>query len=127
MMSLKKIDGDLPPNSKVTGMMRSAVFLLIILPTAVEPVNATFLMRSLEVSAAPASSPRPLTMFKTPSGMTSASFSIKYKIDAGVCSAGLSTMQLRSEEHTSELQSRFDLVCRLLLEKKKKKRENEEI
>src|SRR5690349_23474742 len=28
----------------------------------------------------------------------------------------------RSEEHTSELQSRRDLVCRLLLEKKKKKR-----
>src|SRR5207247_3327840 len=27
---------------------------------------------------------------------------------------------LRSEEHTSELQSRVDLVCRLLLEKKKK-------
>src|SRR5699024_11791900 len=27
----------------------------------------------------------------------------------------------RSEEHTSELQSRFDLVCRLLLEKKKKR------
>src|SRR5437868_10665577 len=26
--------------------------------------------------------------------------------------------KLRSEEHTSELQSRFDLVCRLLLEKK---------
>src|SRR5207249_9613972 len=29
--------------------------------------------------------------------------------------------EVRSEEHTSELQSRFDLVCRLLLEKKKKK------
>src|SRR5207249_8831468 len=29
----------------------------------------------------------------------------------------------RSEEHTSELQSRFDLVCRLLLEKKKKNTE----
>src|SRR5207249_6162296 len=27
-------------------------------------------------------------------------------------------MRSRSEEHTSELQSRFDLVCRLLLEKK---------
>src|SRR5437868_15529184 len=26
--------------------------------------------------------------------------------------------EIRSEEHTSELQSRFDLVCRLLLEKK---------
>src|SRR5690349_22020770 len=30
-------------------------------------------------------------------------------------------LELRSEEHTSELQSRRDLVCRLLLEKKKKK------
>src|SRR5207249_8648923 len=30
--------------------------------------------------------------------------------------------RFRSEEHTSELQSRFDLVCRLLLEKKKKKK-----
>src|SRR5699024_11996296 len=29
-------------------------------------------------------------------------------------------MTNRSEEHTSELQSRFDLVCRLLLEKKNK-------
>src|SRR6266704_6266368 len=29
------------------------------------------------------------------------------------------TVARRSEEHTSELQSRFDLVCRLLLEKKK--------
>src|SRR6478672_13287052 len=29
---------------------------------------------------------------------------------------------VRSEEHTSELQSRSDLVCRLLLEKKKKKK-----
>src|SRR5699024_12406282 len=28
-------------------------------------------------------------------------------------------LQQRSEEHTSELQSRFDLVCRLLLEKKR--------
>src|SRR5699024_11762344 len=31
------------------------------------------------------------------------------------------TILLRSEEHTSELQSRFDLVCRLLLEKKNEK------
>src|SRR2546422_7834314 len=30
---------------------------------------------------------------------------------------------VRSEEHTSELQSRLHLVCRLLLEKKKKKRQ----
>src|SRR5256884_2666597 len=31
------------------------------------------------------------------------------------------TSRTRSEEHTSELQSRLHLVCRLLLEKKKKK------
>src|SRR5438105_12822350 len=37
------------------------------------------------------------------------------------CHGGLrSPTTLRSEEHTSELQSRVDLVCRLLLEKKKK-------
>src|SRR2546422_1630189 len=32
--------------------------------------------------------------------------------------------ELRSEEHTSELQSRLHLVCRLLLEKKKKNNNN---
>src|SRR2546421_3647224 len=37
--------------------------------------------------------------------------------------AGQSTLmrEVRSEEHTSELQSRSDLVCRLLLEKKKRR------
>src|SRR5687768_17937002 len=34
----------------------------------------------------------------------------------------VSTVRRRSEEHTSELQSRLHLVCRLLLEKKKKKK-----
>src|SRR5438309_9122775 len=38
-------------------------------------------------------------------------------VDAGGVGHGL---QMRSEEHTSELQSQFHLVCRLLLEKKKK-------
>src|SRR2546430_3712781 len=33
-------------------------------------------------------------------------------------------VQLRSEEHTSELQSQSNLVCRLLLEKKKKTKRN---
>src|SRR5689334_24822639 len=35
---------------------------------------------------------------------------------------GFQTAPLRSEEHTSELQSQFHLVCRLLLEKKKNKK-----
>src|SRR5260370_8391273 len=33
----------------------------------------------------------------------------------------------RSEEHTSELQSHLNLVCRLLLEKKKNKRQSQQI
>src|SRR5690349_22682965 len=41
----------------------------------------------------------------------------RHRAGAGVLVAG------RSEEHTSELQSRRDLVCRLLLEKKKKKKQ----
>src|SRR2546427_4914000 len=35
---------------------------------------------------------------------------------------GMTAGRLRSEEHTSELQSQSNLVCRLLLEKKKKNR-----
>src|SRR5690349_22988375 len=42
------------------------------------------------------------------------------KIEAYVGSK--TVIQVRSEEHTSELQSRRDLVCRLLLEKKKKQK-----
>src|SRR5687768_18601332 len=38
-----------------------------------------------------------------------------------VCGHDIVTSIGRSEEHTSELQSRLHLVCRLLLEKKKKK------
>src|SRR5260370_27363773 len=34
----------------------------------------------------------------------------------------LSNLKMRSEEHTSELQSHLNLVCRLLLEKKKKEK-----
>src|SRR5215469_6942566 len=43
------------------------------------------------------------------------------KYGVGTAQRGwLATGDVRSEEHTSELQSRRDLVCRLLLEKKKK-------
>src|SRR5260370_24004450 len=43
---------------------------------------------------------------------------------AAGCEGSLTlTRRMRSEEHTSELQSHLNLVCRLLLEKKKKKKE----
>src|SRR5690349_24071142 len=67
------------------------------------------------------------TLFRSPLGRRSAS-GRSARRTAGRA-AGLSALRRataptrahRSEEHTSELQSRRDLVCRLLLEKKKKK------
>src|SRR5699024_11990394 len=57
---------------------------------------------------APSARIRHMAVASGPAGMT--------------CTASVpaSAATARSEEHTSELQSRFDLVCRLLLEKKKK-------
>src|SRR5438874_5460130 len=52
----------------------------------------------------------------------SAGFCVAVAVPPPVAGGGTATA--RSEEHTSELQSRRDLVCRLLLEKKKKNRTN---
>src|SRR5699024_11827178 len=50
--------------------------------------------------------------------LTDSAVWIVFRFNISRCNQTIS----RSEEHTSELQSRFDLVCRLLLEKKKKKK-----
>src|SRR5690242_20803961 len=49
-------------------------------------------------------------------------FEMSSGIEEGLRIAALACDNLRSEEHTSELQSHVNLVCRLLLEKKKKKK-----
>src|SRR2546429_5869448 len=56
--------------------------------------------------------------------LASSELSTKMGVGPWVCGGGVTraTGAARSEEHTSELQSRLHLVCRLLLEKKKKKR-----
>src|SRR5689334_24827021 len=46
------------------------------------------------------------------------------KVIGRVVAAAAAVERGRSEEHTSELQSQFHLVCRLLLEKKKKTKKN---
>src|SRR2546426_8240038 len=72
----------------------------------VEPVK-WIPARSGEASAgSPTSAPAPGTRLMTPGGSPADS--------------KISMMKWRSEEHTSELQSPCNLVCRLLLEKKKK-------
>src|SRR5437868_9214854 len=54
-----------------------------------------------------------------------ASRAVRHRHRCGRCATRSAVVRARrpgrSEEHTSELQSRFDLVCRLLLEKKKNK------
>src|SRR6476660_5358961 len=88
--SVKKMLGDLPPSSSVTRLSVSAALLTISLPTAALPVNAILSTPGCATSAAPAVSPRPLTIFTTPGGNpTSANqFAISSAV-SGVCSAGL--------------------------------------
>src|SRR2546422_1493874 len=59
------------------------------------------------------------TLFRSPSGLSPP---IKLISTAPMIRRhrGARLLHMRSEEHTSELQSRLHLVCRLLLEKKKK-------
>ena len=86
--------GDLPPSSKVTGMIFSAAYCMIKRPVVVSPVKAILAMRRLLAKGLPASTPKPLTTFNTPGGSKSLINSIKIIMLAGVCSAGFSTMQL---------------------------------
>src|SRR5438067_3179944 len=80
-------------------------------PTTLNPASASSFARMVPLKP-------------TPTTTASTGFSFVAMVSpfsrAGCASDGPSTP--RSEEHTSELQSRFDLVCRLLLEKKKKKK-----
>src|SRR5690554_7133472 len=68
----------------------------------------------------------PLSPVLAPEGVTEILWALQYfKISAtSFVVEGFNTIcgRNRSEEHTSELQSRPHLVCRLLLEKKKKKK-----
>src|SRR3989442_11303320 len=67
-----------------------------------------------------------MSRISTPRFASSATYASNGTASSGVCTPGAvirpsTCIRPRSEEHTSELQSRPHLVCRLLLEKKKKK------
>src|SRR5438132_7950399 len=80
--------------------------------SAMRPSRTTIVWSGLGVA------PVPSTKSTCVSATTAVSTTVYWRTSAasesGRCAA-------RSEEHTSELQSHSDLVCRLLLEKKKKK------
>ena len=94
MTSAKKMLGDLPPSSSVTGMMFSEAYCMISRPVVVSPVNATLAIRLFCASGLPASTPKPLTTLSTPGGRRSPTTSMNTMMPMGVCSAGFSTTQL---------------------------------
>src|SRR5438309_4101837 len=59
------------------------------------------------------------TLFRSLGSLTTVTNNGDGTYTATLTSTTTGTANLRSEEHTSELQSQFHLVCRLLLEKKK--------
>src|SRR2546429_3196928 len=67
-------------------------------------------------------SPRPAARDTADAGKLHAAEATKPGAPATFTTPSGRTITLRSEEHTSELQSRLHLVCRLLLEKKKRQR-----
>src|SRR2546422_3351618 len=80
----------------------------------------TTLFRSANSENTPG--PQPISATVSP-GRTARAIASAYvpKRPASAIIAPKSRSEYRSEEHTSELQSRLHLVCRLLLEKKKKR------
>src|SRR5438105_8535218 len=61
------------------------------------------------------------TLFRSLWAYLVTAFLIIFAMPAVMLGSSMLATDRRSEEHTSELQSRVDLVCRLLLEKKKRK------
>src|SRR3712207_8896274 len=84
----------------------------------------TTLFRSVEMYLSPLSTAAVTTVASGPSSAAVRSAATTFmpdEVPANTPSSVASRRAMRSEEHTSELQSRQYLVCRLLLEKKKNK------
>src|SRR5438067_11206490 len=92
------------------------VYILVLLYFSRIPFFISFSFFFLMIRRPPRSTLFPYTtLFRSPAAPRRLSRRLLVHEEGGAC-------RFRSEEHTSELQSRFDLVCRLLLEKKKEKR-----
>src|SRR5207249_11359543 len=100
----------------------SASLLFFLFGHAISVIGPLSLHDALPISAGLVLSGGALVLlFLMPvAGVLVGKFQARYIIGFGWLVLSLGMYYSRSEEHTSELQSRFDLVCRLLLEKKKK-------
>src|SRR5690625_6419622 len=98
--------GFLPPSSSAIFFILMLADCMIFLPVSSPPVKEIRSTSLLSDNSAPTECPGPSTKLTTPLGIPASSINSN-------------TFIVRSEEHTSELQSRGHLVCRLLLEKKK--------
>src|SRR5689334_23407192 len=83
------------------------------------------LLETMSSTSSPSSIPRPAASLWPSTTLAPASCTCGRKMNPPPCAGGrivqpVNARATRSEEHTSELQSQFHLVCRLLLEKKKK-------
>src|SRR2546422_4344122 len=99
------------PRMPRKSLLASALVLAALIPAPARPADAAL--------------PEGLTRITSVEGVT------EYRLANGLKillipdrSIDTVTVNVRSEEHTSELQSRLHLVCRLLLEKKKKKKKS---
>src|SRR5574344_2689075 len=91
--------------------------MLFVFRSVCNPYNFFFLM----IRRPPRSTLFPYTtLFRSTSNS-----GVPVNLSGTICSASNRLLNYRSEEHTSELQSPHKLVCRLLLEKKKKTRGRE--
>src|SRR5205809_5140048 len=98
----------------VSPSFRSIFFLIIPPPPTSTLFPYTTLFRSLDLK-------RELEVHHGVAAVTLQQRSLPHLEEPlGVGILNLNAKRFRSEEHTSELQSRLHLVCRLLLEKKKK-------
>src|SRR5437667_3304901 len=91
-------------------------------PIGLRPCALANSSLAITVAAAPSTIPEAFPAVTSPSFLK---YGLRPISTCSVVSSRTSRRTDRSEEHTSELQSHHDLVCRLLLEKKKKNTHNE--
>src|SRR3989475_7617376 len=100
------------------------------MPEEIDLLNELTAFPGLVARAADALEPHRITGYLEGLARIAHAWYHKYRVlaepeEAARLVLGRAVRQVRSEEHTSELQSQSNLVCRLLLEKKKKQVKNE--